>query len=56
MPDHRTDSIDLDRAIYDPEYRRTVTDALKAQRHAPAPDLSTPSASGDPDAVGMTRR
>jgi len=45
-----TDNIDLERAIYDPEYRRSVIDRLKAQRRpAPAGTLMTQSGSGGPE-------
>ena len=31
--EHRVDAIDLERVIFDPEYRRAVIDELKALRH-----------------------
>ena len=51
-----TENIDLDRAIYDPEYRHAVMDQLKAEQQMTT--AGTPSArfgSNEPGAPGTPR-
>ena len=51
-----TGTIDLDRAIYDPEYRHAVMDQLKAERQMAATDMPpAPTGLDDPDAPGTPR-
>jgi len=51
MKTNLTENIDLDRAVYDPEYRHAVMDQLKAERQRTAADApSAPSGTDKPGA------
>jgi len=50
MKTNLTENIDLDRAVYDPEYRHAVMRQLRAQRQRTATDV--PSAPSGPDGLG----
>lgn len=50
-----TKTIDLDRAVYDPDYRHAVMDQLKAERQLTADAPSAPSGSDEPDEPGTPR-
>lgn len=48
MTDHRqTETIDLDRVLFDPEYRRVVMAELKAQRRSEASPAASRSPQGE---------
>jgi len=57
MPNENlTKNIDLDRAIYDPEYRHAVMDRLRAERQQAAAEMpAAESGSDEPGEPGTPR-
>ena len=51
----RTEIIDLERAIYDPEYRRSVIDSLRIQYRASLADKASDPASPSGERKGPDR-